>query len=70
MVKFDNLTRELYYCYINIYFDCDNCKPQMSIAEELLSNPYNNKEIQSELTSDNNVYCKILNTISVQGGLF
>ncbi len=69
-VKFEDVTRNLTYCDLLVYFDCDNCIVNQSIEEEILSDPSNVKELQSKISSDNNIYCQILNLISVQGGLF
>lgn len=69
-VKFKDETRDLTYCDLLVYFDCDNCVINQSIEEEVLSNSSNVKELLSKISSDNNIYCSIINLISAQGGLF
>jgi len=65
-VKFDDITQVLTYCDLFIYFDC-NCKTQLSITELLLSDfPYQT-QIATEFTTENNIYCNLLNFVSTEG---
>jgi hypothetical protein len=48
-----------------IYFDC-NCEPNLSLEEQVLSG-LNQKNLAVELTSENNIYCNILNLVTAQG---
>lgn len=66
----DNQIKDFTYCDLLQYFDCDNCIIYKSIEEEILSNPSNVKDLQSKISSDNNIYCNIINLIAAQGGLF
>lgn len=67
IVKFEDITRSLSYCELVIYFNCDNCTPQLSIKEQLLEPISNKKEIITEFTSENNLYCNLLNLLATQG---
>lgn len=70
-VKFDdNITKDFAYCDLLIYFNCDNCTPNLSIAEKLLGSFPNQRYILNELTSENNIYCNLLNVIATTTGVF
>jgi hypothetical protein len=63
----DKVTKVLAYCELNIYSNC-NCEPELSIKEQLLSgNAVNNRILVTELTTENNIFCNLLNIISIEG---
>jgi hypothetical protein len=65
-VKFDDFTRVLNYCDMIIYFDCDNCNSQLSLAQILTSDfPYQ-RQFTGLFNSDENIYCNLLNLVSNQ----
>ena len=50
-----------------IYFNCDcNCTSNLSIQEKLL-NGSNQQNLAVQLTSENNIYCDVLNNLSELG---
>jgi hypothetical protein len=68
-VKFDGVTRLLFYCDLFIYFDCSDCVSQLSLTESLLTDfPYQ-KHFVPELNEKNNIYCHLLNLLSAEGGI-
>jgi hypothetical protein len=68
-VQIDDITRVLSYCDLFIYFDCNGCNDisNLSIAEVALSDFPNQRILQSEFTSDNNIYCNVLNFVATEG---
>ena len=66
-IKFtdDDISRNVTDNQLLIYFDC-NCQPTLSLEEQVLSG-LNQKNVAVELTSENNIYCNILNLVTTQG---
>jgi hypothetical protein len=66
-VKFDdNVTRDLAYCELLIYFDC-NCNINLSLSEQVLSEfPYERRPA-IRITAEDNIYCNLLNLVSTEG---
>ena len=60
-VKFDDVIRILSYCDMIIYFDCDKCTPSISLLDSIFNDFPNQRQIASEFTQKNNVYCELLN---------
>lgn len=58
-VKFDDITRELAYDKLSIYFNC-NCEPSLSIQEKILSDAPGQTNITAALNDENNIYCNVL----------
>lgn len=69
-VEFDDkIIRELSFCELFIYFDCNNCGVELSIQDEMLSiYPYQKRLLTELATSNgNNIYCNVLTALSSQG---
>lgn len=66
-VNFDDVTRILSYCELIPYFNCDDCTPQLSLTEILLSDLPNQKQLATEFVADNNIYCELLNLVATEG---
>ena len=61
----DDLIRIVTQSQLLIYFEC-NCENTLSLQEQLLEG-LNEKNVTTELTSQNNIYCDILNAVTIQG---
>lgn len=58
-VNFDDITRQLGYDNLLIYFNCDNCETTLSIQEKFLSDDLG--QINDVILNDeNNIYCNVL----------
>jgi hypothetical protein len=66
-VQIDDITRVLSYCDLLIYFDCNGCSNKLSLTEILFSDMPNQRQIATELTTAENLYCNLLDYVSLEG---
>lgn len=67
-VKFENnLVREIPYCDLIINFVKKDCSSKLSITELLLSRISGEKDISTQPTSVEDIYCKLENILAAQG---
>jgi co-chaperonin GroES (HSP10) len=61
-VEFDDTTATLTYCELLIYFDCDQCKIDLSLKDQLFVDSPNQKQIQFNEVNKS-ILCSIVNII-------
>lgn len=63
-VKFDDITRIIYYCDLIMYFRCDECDQSISLEKLLVSDfPYKRQFTSAFNSEDDNIYCNLLNFV-------